>query len=126
MGLKVHFLRKVYGDALFAEYIDSRYDLARTFASHIDTRRYWELAVAPQSNIVCFRYVPEGLDVKELNALNAAIREAFRRDGRFYIVRTTLHDKVFLRITLMNPFTGMADLEEMLEMAEVFGRSSQG
>lgn len=126
MGLKVHFLRKVYGDALFAEYIDSRYDLARAFASHIGTRRHWELAVTPQSNIVCFRYVPKDLDEGTLNTLNASIRDAFRRDGRFYVVRTTLHNKVYLRITLMNPFTGMAELEEMLEMAEAFGKSSQG
>jgi L-2,4-diaminobutyrate decarboxylase len=72
------------------------------------------LAVAPMSNIVCFRYVDDSLDNMALNTMNARIRLMLLEEGKFYLVQTQLRGKHYLRTTLMNPFTTLDDLEGLL------------
>jgi L-2,4-diaminobutyrate decarboxylase len=75
--------------------------------------------VEPESNIVCFRLRPAGLDDASLDELNTRVRRMLIEDGRFYIVQTTLRGRVWLRTTLMNPFTTVEHLDAMLDAVEV-------
>ncbi|MFN8358011.1 MAG: pyridoxal-dependent decarboxylase [Spirosomataceae bacterium] len=111
MCVNVYVLLRLYGEAIFAQQIDSRYDLARDFAKLLHQHPNFELAVEPESNIVCFRYMKQDTD---LNQLNAQIRRSLLQKGEFYIVQTTLHDQLYLRVSLMNPHTTLADLEALL------------
>jgi L-2,4-diaminobutyrate decarboxylase len=43
------------------------------------------------------------------------IRNKLLNDGKFYIVQTTLREKTYLRVSLMNPLTTLEDLKELLE-----------
>ncbi|MEX0273871.1 MAG: aspartate aminotransferase family protein, partial [Flavobacteriaceae bacterium] len=114
MSLHWYALLKWYGDTLFETFLDRQYDLARTFAQHIQEHPHFELAVPPESNIVCFRHVPKGMGTAELNAHNLAVRQAILEQGTFYIVQTKLNGKWYLRTTLMNPFTEVAHVQELL------------
>ena len=107
-----------YGEEIFREYIDHQYDLGKKFASLLRNRPGWELACEPQSNILCFRLRPEGWDTEACNALNGGIRQRLLEDGRFYIVQTRLNGIVYLRTSLMNPFTEERHLLELLETIE--------
>jgi len=109
---------KTYGEGVFAEYIDRQYDLGRKFASLIRNRPGWELACEPQSNILCFRLRPEGWSPDACNELNGRIRQRLLEDGRFYIVQTRLKGMVYLRTSLMSPFTEERHLVELLEKIE--------
>ncbi len=71
-----------------------------------------ELAVEPEANIVCFRYV--GSDQTNGNVINLKIREALLKRGDFYIVQTILNERQFLRVSVMNPFTEKSDFEKLL------------
>ena len=108
------------GTDYFAAYVDYIYDLARAFADEVRARAAFELCVAPESNIVCFRHTaaPDRRD-----ALQIALREAVNRSGRFFIMRTTLRDAVWLRVVLMNPATRLRDLRELLDELETYGRA---
>ncbi|HRY99761.1 MAG TPA: pyridoxal-dependent decarboxylase [Bacteroidales bacterium] len=118
MGLKIYLLRRSYGDEIFREYIDSRYDMTRRFAQMVVERPGWEIATAPMSNILCFRYAPSGLGPEETNNLNATLRERFRQEGRFYLVKTLLDGRLWLRMTVMNPFTAEPEMRDILDLAE--------
>lgn len=120
MSLKLYGSLKLLGTRVFSDHVDATFDLARSFSSMIRDSSDFELAVAPQANIVCFRHVPEG--ESDPDALNAAIRRRLLEDGRFYIVQTQLPRGLYLRVTLMNPFTTTADLEELLEKIRNLGR----
>jgi L-2,4-diaminobutyrate decarboxylase len=109
---------KAYGEGIFAEYIDRQYDLGQRFASLIRTRPGWELACEPQSNILCFRITPESSPPEAWNALNGQIRQQLLESGRFYIVQTRLNGRVYLRTSLMSPFTEERHLVELLEEIE--------
>lgn len=118
MSIKFFTTLKLYGIKIFDENVSRLYDLGKTFASLIRNRTRFELALEPVSNIVCFRLVAESADETTLNHINSHIREAILEKGDYYIVQTTLHDTVYLRTTLMNPFTTEAHLNGLLDTLE--------
>lgn len=113
MALKVYQMIKFYGIELFESYIDHTYDLAREFANFLKKSKDFELATMPDANIVCFR-VNNGNSDEELNRLNSRIRNILKEDGEFYIVQTNISSKVYLRISIMNPFTTIEILKSLL------------
>lgn len=118
MGVKVFTILKHHGTELWNAHVTQTFDLGKSFAKLLQEHPNFELAVEPQCNIVCFRYVQPEVEEEELNALNTAIRTAVLEDGRFYIVKTLLDGKVYLRTTLMNPFTTVEDLVKLLEFGK--------
>ena len=116
MSLKIFTLLKLYGEEVFAAVVDQVYDLGQKFAKMIAKRPNFELAMEPECNIVCFRVVKNG--VSDLNAFNQSLREHILEKGHFYIVQTTLRDKVYLRTSLMNPLTTEQDLTILLDELE--------
>ncbi len=118
MSVKVYTLMRLYGDALFTDNIDTLYGLGHIFAGLIRQRPGFDLAIEPECNIVCFRYVGQATDPTELNTLNQRIRAALLADGRFYIVQTTLREQTYLRVSLMNPLTSEADLVGLIAAIE--------
>jgi L-2,4-diaminobutyrate decarboxylase len=120
MSLKLFTLLRTHGTDFAGEHLDLLYDLARTFANMIREKANFELATEPQSNIVCFRVVHPDWDLQKTNSINQKVRENMLRDGTFYIVQTTLDDKLYLRTTLMNPFTTSDHLGILLDQIELF------
>jgi L-2,4-diaminobutyrate decarboxylase len=116
MAVKVYAMLRTYGEAVFTELIDTLHDLASEFAQLIQTQPQFELAVEPQSNIVCFRYVAD--NQIDTNELNSKIRRKLLEKGDFYIVQTTLRGELYLRVSLMNPMTTIADLQQLLQEIE--------
>ncbi|QHV95881.1 pyridoxal phosphate-dependent decarboxylase family protein [Spirosoma endbachense] len=115
MSVKVYTVLRTYGEEIFTANVETLYGLARRFADLVRHRPDFELAVEPESNIVCFRYVGGEPMSDELDALNTQLRDRLLKDGRFYIVQTTLRGRVYLRVSLMNPLTTDVQLEGLLE-----------
>ncbi|MCA1756575.1 MAG: aminotransferase class I/II-fold pyridoxal phosphate-dependent enzyme [Bacteroidales bacterium] len=125
MGFVAWSLFRYYGDSLFSDYIDDRYDTAAQFGAMIEGLPDFELLTPPQSNIVCFRHIQEGKSPTELNAHNDLLREKLIADGTFYIVKTTVDGNVWLRVTIINPLTGMETLKRLIEkLREIAGKAS--
>ncbi len=118
MSVKIYAILKTYGEEIFAENVDTLHDLAREFVELLNVNPCFELAIEPESNIVCFRYIGNGKNVEKYNSVNAAIRDRLLEDGKFYIVQTTLREKLYLRVSLMNPLTQKDDLRALLEEIE--------
>nr|HMU06219.1 pyridoxal-dependent decarboxylase [Saprospiraceae bacterium] len=106
-------LINAYGVSVFGDYVTQCYNLANTFAQLIMDEDGMELAVFPDSNIVCFRVVKE--DETATDECNIMVRNNILREGKFYIVQTKLNGRVYLRVSLMNPFTNADDLRELLD-----------
>jgi len=114
MGLKVMLLLKTVGEGVFSEYVTHVYDLARDFATVLKGTSDFHLAVEPQANIVCFRHQPSQVPAGQWGKYNAELRRRLIARGRFYVVQTAIAGETYLRLTLMNPFTGLDDLQELL------------
>ncbi len=114
MGIQWYTLLKLYGEKIFDEYVTTLYDLGYEFGEIIKKDHHFELAITPKSNIVCFRYVDDALDITSLNKLNKQVRQQLIEEGKFYIVQTTLRNRHYLRTTIMNPFTTALHFRELL------------
>jgi L-2,4-diaminobutyrate decarboxylase len=125
MGLKIMMLLKTVGEGVFSEYITRVYDLARDFAAGLKDESDFSLAVEPQANIVCFRHQPARVPAGQWGAYNAALRRRLIARGRFYIVQTVIAGEIYLRLTLMNPFTNLNDLQELLAEIRRCGRQDE-
>ncbi len=103
---------QVYG----SHYIEQMFEMGQAFGKLVAERPHWELATAPEGNIVCFRYAPPS--IPDANAFQAKVREAIVKEGSYYIVKTVLRGKTYLRVTIINPRTEMSDLEALLVRVE--------
>jgi L-2,4-diaminobutyrate decarboxylase len=122
MGLRLFVSLAAYGTDFFAGYVTAMYDLARDFARMMQDAGDFETAVEPESNIVCFRYLKK--DESDLDGLQKRIRRAMLEKGSFYIVQTELRGRHWLRCTLINPRTTIADLEALLAEIREIGAGS--
>jgi L-2,4-diaminobutyrate decarboxylase len=118
MGLKVYTIFRTYGTQIFSDFVTTLYDLGKEFASMISKRAGFETGHTPDANIVCFRCHPAGADKDSLNQLNTRIRTILTEEGKFYIVQTNLKGDVYLRVSLMNPFTDTNTLNDLLNEIE--------
>lgn len=112
MCIKIYALFKYHGLELIDEYVTRQYDLTRSFADHLKEQSDFEIAHEPMSNILCFRYTPQ--NSVDLNEVNTKIRKQLLENGDFYVVQTVLKGDLYLRVTIMSPFTDMKDLNELL------------
>jgi L-2,4-diaminobutyrate decarboxylase len=113
MGFKVYAALNEFGTPLYESYINRVQDNAKNFAELINEAHDFELALEPQTNIVCFRYHPTDHQ-GDLCALNVKIREKLVENGPFYLVQTELNGKKWLRVTLSNPFTSILECSDLL------------
>lgn len=116
LSLPVYTVLQAYGEQIFTDYVETTYRQARRFAELVTENTDFELFGKPESNIVCFRFIGDNsLSAEALNTLNAGLREKIVKSGEFYIVQTELNGKLYLRITVMNPFTKVKDFEDLFE-----------
>ena len=108
----------MYGEKFFGDYIDYVYKLTQDFANYIENSDDFELAVKPQSNIICFRYTKG----ENLDELQIKLREKILKSEKFYIVKTNLNNKVYLRCTIINPNTKFEHLAELLDEIRKYGK----
>ncbi|NNF33585.1 MAG: aminotransferase class V-fold PLP-dependent enzyme [Saprospiraceae bacterium] len=115
MGVKFYAIIQAHGTQAIDAFVTTLHDNARVFADLVTEHPQFELACYPESNIVCYRLIDDQLDEDALNKLNAGIRRQLLEDGEFYIVQTIIDGKVYLRNTMMNPFTEKKHMERLLE-----------
>ena len=116
LSYRIYTIWKTYGEKVFEDNVDTLYDLGKTFAKMIAENGNFVMPVKePESNIVCFRYVQDGKSEIELDELNARIRQQLVEECEFFFVQTRVKDRLYMRVSLMNPFTEEEHLRGLLE-----------
>ena len=131
LSTRVAAVLEEYGPEIWGVLVDRLFGLGAELADLVESRRAngWELAMRPEANIVCFRLLPEALgSLKAENDFTLRLRQKHLEVGAHYVVQTRFGGVVWLRCTLMNPLTGAADLNAMLDAFEglAAGLSNQG
>jgi len=117
MGLKLWAAFSLYGAEKLGELVDQVFATARLLAEKLHAAPDFELLMMPQTNIVCFRYG---------EADQTLIRKKLVESGAFHLTQVAMHGKVWLRTTVMNPFTAEDDLDALLTAIREHGISSSG
>jgi L-2,4-diaminobutyrate decarboxylase len=116
-----------YGVDGLAELHDYFCALTRFMWEEIAERPEFQAMHEPESNILCFRFVPQGAGRDELTAaaldeLNRDLRERYNRSGEGWITATNLDGRRVLRVTIMNPRTTADDVRDILDGLAAVGR----
>lgn len=115
----------IMGSRGYALLIDHGIRLAGEFADEIMNRPLFQLVTPPCLNILTYRILPKDLqgDTEAVNGINKRVQRLQREAGRSFVSRTTLSlqesgDTVVLRAVLMNPFTTIGILRDILDEQE--------
>ncbi|MEP0920022.1 aspartate aminotransferase family protein [Leptolyngbya sp. DQ-M1] len=126
-ALKLFVSLQALGRQQFAEMIDTTLELATATAQLISTDPALELANHPAINAVVFRYYPQQnvSDQKSEgwhNRINSQIRAMLLQSGEAVIAQTKIRDRVYLKFTLLNPRTTLADIRKILDSIKQLGQ----
>lgn len=120
--IHTYVIMRIYGDEIYAQNVDTLYDLGHYFAELIKSKKSFELATDPLTNIVCFRFLPSNGDIEKINK---NISEKLLKDGTYYVVSTKIHGVFYLRVSIMNPLTDEKYLQELLAKIEEYGKEAE-
>jgi L-2,4-diaminobutyrate decarboxylase len=91
-------------------------DLALQVREELVRHSEFEILHAPDSNILCFRYVGDRrADDETLDAINREIRERYNKSGAGWITATLLGGRRVLRVTMMNPRSTRAHIRALVD-----------
>jgi len=112
-ALKPWFLLKLDGVEKYAMLIQQNIDQAKYLAKMIDEATSLQLMTPCTLNIVCFRYVKQGLSEDNLKKLNQGIWWSLYQKG-FFFSDTVLDGKFTLRVCITNHRTKKKHLEDLV------------
>lgn len=116
MGLKLWMAFKAYGKRQLGSLIEHVYATAQAFAAMLAESKDFELLMMPQTNIVCFRYHGDAYGAPDqASQRQAEIRRKLVESGAYHLTQTQIRGAIWLRITIMNPLTEIADLQALME-----------
>jgi L-2,4-diaminobutyrate decarboxylase len=107
MGLKFFMVLAALGEQGLARYVEHQYRLAAQVHDYLKGLDGIDVAVTPESNILCLRL--PGTDAYQL-----ALRDAILDHGDFYITSTEFKGRRWLRLVFMNPETTLDDVKRLV------------
>lgn len=114
LGLRLFMTVAAMGEQGLARHVEGLVQQAQAAAELIQDRNNFELAIHPETNILCFRI--NGDDRVQLE-----IRRQLLERGDFYISSTLYRGRRWLRLVFMNPATGLEDIRTLLDEIENIG-----
>ena len=111
LGLKVFLTLAFRGERGLARYVEDQYAKALRLWELMRDRPGFEVPYRPETNILCFRYGPDG-------AAQAEIREALLESREFHLSSAEIGGERHLRVTIMAPSTDEATLRRLLDAIE--------
>jgi aromatic-L-amino-acid/L-tryptophan decarboxylase len=103
------------GTAPFRAALEEKLLLARYF--HAEVRKLgFTAGPAPELSIVTFRWAPEGVDDARADAVNEALVDAVRADGRIFLSSTRLDGRFTLRMAALSFRTHRRTIDLTLEI----------
>ena len=125
-ALKVWVALRRYGVAGIAALYDALCERTRELHDLLEERQDFEALHAPESNILCFRYLgePTAREEAALDTLNLRLRDSWNASGAGWITTTVLDGKRVLRVVVMNPLTERVHLARLVDGLSLLGRGS--
>ena len=122
---KLWFVIQRFGSSGLGQLYDHLCHTAQLLHEAIEERSDFENLHEPESNILCFRYLGNNSrsrsrsanagEVERVDALNRELRPRYNKEGSGWITATVLDGRPVLRVTMMNPRTGVEHVRALLD-----------
>lgn len=103
------------GTAPFRAALEEKLLLTRYFYDEVRALGF-EVGPEPELSIVTFRWAPAGMSLEQTNAVNQAIVEAVRADGRIFLSSTMLDGRFTLRMAALSFRTHRRSIDLALQI----------
>ncbi|MBL7961280.1 aminotransferase class I/II-fold pyridoxal phosphate-dependent enzyme [bacterium] len=116
-AFKLWICLKHYGIQYFADMMNHCVDMTRYLYDQLDDSPDFETLNVPESNILCFRLIPESMRLslpEVVDEFNFDLRNTFNRTGKAWITTTLLGGRRMLRTTIINPRTTKKHVDQMI------------
>ncbi|ELY94427.1 pyridoxal phosphate-dependent decarboxylase family protein [Natrialba taiwanensis] len=100
--------------------IDESYRLTTMIRDRVVEHNALELASRPEMNIVCFQAVPQWCPPEERDDLNSQLQQVLLSEYDLFVSLPTYHDSRWLRVVLLNPFTGEDTIQRLFNGIDAF------
>lgn len=107
LGLRLFMTLAAMGERGLENYVDFIVGMAHQAADYIDAQDDFEVAITPETNILCFR---TGDD----DDLQLEIRRRLLEKGNFLISTTLYRGHRWLRLVFMNPVVTLDDVKDLI------------
>jgi len=114
-ALKVWMALKTYGVEKIGRVIAQNVRQAQHLATLVESDPHLELVAPVALNVVCFRYVREGLSNQQLNALNEELLIRLQESGIAVPSGTSVQGQYALRCAITNHRSQMQDFDILVE-----------
>jgi len=122
-ALKMWLTLRIMGQQALGESFDVL--LARATETHqmMEQNPNIEVLHKPELSTLVFRFVPRiSMSHEQIDEINAGIRKAIFRDGSAVIAGTKVHQRQYLKFTLLNPTTTREDVADVLSLITHYGK----
>ena len=125
-ALKLWLTLRTLGADTVGEAFDGAVALARATYELMLAEPRLELLHRPELSTIVFRYRPcLTTSEAELDTLNASIRSQLARDGEAMIAATKVDGRRYLKFTLLNPATTVAQMGEIVDLIVAYGMAAE-
>ncbi|MFG3345521.1 pyridoxal phosphate-dependent decarboxylase family protein [Streptomyces sp. NPDC048018] len=116
-ALKLWMTLRVMGADGIGELFDEVCDLARAGFELLAADPRYDVVVAPQLSTLVYRYIPEAVtSPAEIDRANLYARKALFASGEAAVAGTKVDGRQYLKFTLLNPETTVADIAAVLDL----------
>ncbi|GGY30029.1 pyridoxal phosphate-dependent decarboxylase family protein [Streptomyces omiyaensis] len=116
-ALKLWMTLRVMGADGVGELFDEVCDLARAGHDLLAADPRYDVVVEPQLSTLVYRYVPEAAaSPAEIDRANLHARKALFASGEAVVAGTKVDGRQYLKFTLLNPETTVADIAAVLDL----------
>ncbi|MEB8346396.1 aminotransferase class I/II-fold pyridoxal phosphate-dependent enzyme [Flavobacteriaceae bacterium KMM 6898] len=130
-SLKLWFVMRHYGMEGLQKLLRFHIGLASWLETEIKKDPTFQLVVPRSMNLICFRFVPEGVDDQELlNDINAQLLQKLNASGNLYLTHTKINGKYTLRMSIGQTNVEQSHVEKawnsIQEVAKKIGVTKKG
>jgi L-2,4-diaminobutyrate decarboxylase len=125
-ALKLWICLRIHGTGELAVRMEHTVATTRALYEKLEAAPDFQPAHRPHANILCFRHLPAALAGRGDEAADrfqARLRERYNASGEGWITSTLLDGRRVLRVTLINPETGEAHLDRLVDGLRRAGRA---
>lgn len=122
-ALKMWLTLRIMGEKKLGEAFDQLLDLTAEVHQKLAAHPHIDVLHQPELSTQVFRFVPrQSLPAEVIDQINADIRKAIFRAGNAVVAGTKVQQRQYLKFTLLNPTTTLADVEEVIDLVVHYGK----
>tara|TARA_B100000073_G_scaffold182601_1_gene150977 strand:- start:826 stop:2274 length:1449 start_codon:yes stop_codon:yes gene_type:complete len=117
LGPKLFWTFALKGEKNITNYIENSFEKSKELYKLLNEREDFYCPYYPESNILCFKYLPSKLDCEKQLKLRYKIIE----EGSIYLTSCLFKNERFLRVVIINPDTSTKDFKKLIEVITKIG-----